>query len=306
MSSPPIDLLGVPSEAGAQNGTSGGPQALSTPLISRLAGAGFFARYRDLGEHACFPKTVQSLRTPRGKVYCQKEVAQAADITAPYTHASLARGCMPFVLGGDHSIAIGSGRGALEFANAQGKKLGLLWIDAHYDAHTHKTTHSHNANGMPLATLLGYGPRVFRPINQAFLPKHVLHLGAGETDCEPEERALLEMLGVTTISARQFHKEQLVLAWKALSSFLERVDLIWVSFDLDAADRSLTPAVHLRSDGGLTRPELLWIAGHVANSGKLCGADVVEYKPGAEEYDDEGVGTTARFAGDFLLRLLGT
>ncbi|MEK7118373.1 MAG: arginase family protein, partial [Patescibacteria group bacterium] len=119
------------------------------------------------------------------------------------------------------------------------------------------------------------------------------------------ERALLETLGVPMISAKDFHQLNLVTPWTALTSFLNRVDRVWVSFDLDAADRKFAPGVHLQSDGGLSRSILLWLAGHVAISGKLLGADIMEYKPSAEEFDEEGRGKTATLAADFLLRLLG-
>ncbi|MDO8520823.1 MAG: arginase family protein, partial [bacterium] len=264
-----------------------------------------FSSYWNIAEHADFPEIFQLKRKPRGKVHYQNKVAKVADLTAAHTRTSLCLGHLPIVFGGDHSVAIGSCRGALEFALSQSQKLGLLWIDAHHDAHTHVTTRSHHANGMPLAVNLGFGPRVFLSKRQAFLPEQVLHIGAGETDCEPEERTLLEGLGVPMISAKEFRQLNLVVPWTALMSFLDRVDLVWVSFDLDVANYAFAPGVHLRSTKGLARSVLLWIAGHVAISGKLYGADIMEYKPSAEEYDEDGVGKTMRLASDFLLRLLG-
>ena len=303
-----IYLLSVPSDAGALNGTDLGPESLLNALPPALFGAGYGYHKvvrRDLGEQTGFPGTAALHRRSRGKVHRKREVVQVANMTAQAVRESLNWDAFVAVLGGDHSIAMGSCRGALEFARSRGKTLGLLWIDAHYDVHTHLSTLSHNANGMPLATLLGYGPPCFRPGRQAFLPEHVLHLGAGEKDCEPPERALLEQLGVRMIPAKDFRQLNVAVPWRALVQLLARVDLVWVSFDLDAVNRVHAPGVHLRSENGLTKMTLLWIAGHVAQSRKLCGVDIMEHKPSAEEYDGDGRGKTAMLASEFLLTLLG-
>lgn len=301
-----IDLIGVPSEAGGQNGTSGGAESMGRPLEAALVRQGHYAFYWNVREHADAPHIFTLRGKPRGKVRFQKKVAQVADLIAAHTKTSLILGHTPAVIGGDHSVTIGSGRAALEFAVAQRKTIGLLWIDAHLDAHTHKTSHSHNANGMPLAVLLGYGLPSFRPLRQAFLPKHVLHFGRGETYCEREEEVLLKTLGVSMFSAKEFRQLDIAAPWRALVSLLARVDLVWVSFDLDAVDRKYAPGVHLRSNGGLSRTVLLWLAGHIAQSGKLCGVDIMEYKPSMEEYNEHGAGKTVVLASEFLSRLLET
>lgn len=303
-----IDLISVPSDAGAMNGTMLGPKALSDALSRALFAAGYGYHqvvHQDLADRTGFPKVEALHRPSRGKVKRKREVVAVANLTATVVGESLERDGFPTVLGGDHSIAMGSGRAALEFACKHRKRIGLLWIDAHYDAHTDKTTPSHNANGMPLATLLGYGARAFRPQKIAFLPAHVLHVGAGERDCEPEEKALLQELGVALVHASEFRRHNWALPWHALTAFLARVDLVWVSFDLDAVNRIYAPGVHLQSEHGLHKLTLLWLAQHVARSGKLLGLDIMEHKPGAEEYDEAGVGKTAMLASEFLLALLG-
>ena len=300
----PIYLLGVPSEMGALNGTSGGPQALLSPLRALFSAVGQIMVYENVGENTVFHEIRKLPLRSRGKVHRKKHVAMVADLTASRTGALLSEGRIPLVLGGDHSVAMGSARGALEFARREGKKIGLIWIDAHYDAHTEKTTQSGNANGMPLASLLGFGPHAFRHPRHAFRPEEVVHLGAGATDCEPEEKALLDTLGVELFSAEALRRDP-IPAWIAILALVDRVDLVWVSLDLDAVDHAFAPGVHLPSDGGLDRTLLLWLAGHmgVGMSGKLCGVDIMEYKPASDEFDSKGRGKTAILATDFLREL---
>lgn len=313
-----IDLIGVPSEAGGQNGTSGGPDVIGPFLEQLLAEEqGLCAQYWNVRAHAHSPYLFTQRGKKCGKVYYKKKIAKIAELTARHVSASLAVGHLPVVLGGDHSVAIGSGRAACDRDLLHGKTVGLIWVDAHYDAHTDATSHSHNANGMPLATLLGHGLELFRPPRikhdgvgvytvpcSTFLPENVLHLGAGTVDCEPEEKALLDRLGVKTFSASELIHD-CVPAWTALHDLFRKVDTLAVSFDLDAIDRAFAPAVHLQSCGGITRTLLLLIAEEIALSGKLRSVDIMEYKPSAEEFNQHGEGRTLSLAGDFLLRLLG-
>jgi arginase family enzyme len=199
-----IDLIGVPSEAGGQNGTSGGPDVIGPFLAQLLSGErDLFAQYWNIRDHAHSPYLFMQRGKKCGNVYYQKKIAKIADMTAGHVSASLAVGHLPVVLGGDHSVAIGSGRAACDPDFLHKKTVGMIWIDAHYDAPTEKTSHSHNANGMPLATLLGHGLELFRPSRikhdgvgkytvpcPTFLPQNVLHLGAGTVDCEPRMELL--------------------------------------------------------------------------------------------------------------------
>jgi arginase len=313
-----IDLIGVPSEAGGQNGTSSGPDVVGPYLASLLAEEqDLFAQYWNVRDHAHAPHLFMLRGKKCGNVYYKEKIAKIANLTAGCVSASLAVGHLPVVLGGDHSVAIGSGRAACDPNLLGGKTVGLIWIDAHYDAHTDVSSQSHNANGMPLATLLGHGLELFRPPQvkhdgvaaytlpcPSFLPEHVLHLGAGGTDCEPEEKEFLDRLNVKMFSAKELIHD-CVPAWMAIRDLLQKVDTVVVSFDLDAVDRAFAPAVHLQSCGGITRTLLLLIAEEVALSGKLRSVDIMEYKPAAEEFESNGVGRTLCLAGDFLLRLLG-
>ncbi|OGZ08239.1 MAG: hypothetical protein A3D65_02705 [Candidatus Lloydbacteria bacterium RIFCSPHIGHO2_02_FULL_50_13] len=312
-----IDLIGVPSEAGGRNGTSGGPDILGPALESELRKKGFHASYWNVAQHAEFPEIFELNGKPRGKVYSKRQVAGVANLVHGHFLTSLRLGHLPVTIGGDHSVSIGPQRAACENARFEGKDVGLVWIDAHYDSHTDKTTHSHNANGMPLAIALGHGSSEFLPSYDqydgktwsrlpcpVFLPENVLHLGAGTTDCEREEKVFLDTLGVRTFSAKELNRNCFP-AWTALKELSAKVSALSVSFDLDAIDKVSAPAVHLRSNGGLTRTGSLWLCGEIAKSGKLRTIDLVEYKPSAEEFDEDGVGRTIRLARDLLLRLLG-
>jgi arginase len=181
----------------------------------------------------------------------------------------------PLVIGGDHSIVVGSIAAALRSTSS----LGLVWVDAHYDAHTAETSHTGNAHGMPLATVLGFGGRCYDAVLQgrSVDPRHVLHVGAGSDDCEPEELELLDRLEVARFSDATLRE----IGWEPVFSFIEKlassVEKIWVSFDLDAVRAEDAPGVYYRrKNGGLSRKEVLQLAYRLSATRKVVGADIVE------------------------------
>ena len=320
-----VDLIGVPFDlGGGRSGARGGPEAFRrSGMIPALERAHISVRYQNIQEQSECPGVFDSLRKPRGRVYYEKEVAAVTRLVGARTFASLRLGHLPVVLGGDHSLSIGSIGAMLHPDILRGRTLGLVWIDAHYDAHTHLTTHSHRAHGLPLATLLGYGPRSLMPrgrkirvetasgrsIRQAprslLSPGNVLHIGAGTDNCESEEDEFFETHGIPRFSRAYLQKEGWGSLWDALCALL-CVDLLWVSLDLDAIDGSFAPGVYYRNPDGLLREELLLLASRIADSGKLCGVDIMEYNPKAEEFDVQGNSLTAGLATEFLLQILRT
>lgn len=304
-----IDVIGVPIDVGGgRSGASHGPKALmASGIMDRLEAAGHTVSYKNILEDGvsalCLPKTRSSPAKTR-TLYVD-EVSASIALLAAHTFSSLRVGHTPLVLGGDHSIAVGSVGAALHPDLFPGKKLGLIWIDAHYDAHTGKTTSSGNANGMPLASILGRGLRAFRtPIgNRKIHPKNVLHIGAGKADCEPEEIALLERLKVRCFTREDLYRDSVVQLRRAYDELCDRVDCIWVSFDLDAVNKYWAPGVAYPNEDGLSHQMLMLIVDHLASKGKIIGADIVEHTPHLEKYDAFGTPRTADLATEFALKI---
>ena len=168
-----------------------GPDALICSGSLKLGYGGDFESHQNLRVRENL--SIDTTRVARGKVHYEHEVAQVVRLVSAHTFASLRHGHIPVVLGGDHSISIGSVGAALHPEFLRGRTFGLVWIDAHLDAHTHLTTPSRRAHGLPLATLLGYGPRKLlecihsvtpssyagRRTRCSMLSANVIHVGCG-------------------------------------------------------------------------------------------------------------------------------
>ena len=184
----PVRIIGVGSCLGAPIfGPAAGPRALKDlGLDAQLRQRGIPARWQKLMEPSA-PKPPQApLQERLGTVSAM--LHDLADEVASVCQ----EGGFPLVLGGDHAIGAGTWRGVARTLAPQGK-LGLIWIDAHLDAHTDRTTHSGNIHGMPLAALLGVGDESLTGLPGPHLdPAHLVIVGA--RSWEPEEKALLDRL----------------------------------------------------------------------------------------------------------------
>lgn len=181
------------------------------------------------------------------------------------------------MLGGDHSLAVGSIRGA-----AKHRKLGVIWVDAHADFNTAETTPSGNIHGMPLAALCGLGdPRLvclWEEQPTVIDPKRVAVIGA--RDLDPGEKRNLREAGVMVQSMEQIDRDGMVsVLEKAIQRVSRDVDGIYLSFDMDALDPRHAPGVGTPVTGGLTYREAHLACEVIAESGKLIGMDLVEVNP---------------------------
>lgn len=202
---------------------------------------------------------------------------QAARFASALVHRE-----QPFLfLGGDHSTAMGVWQGVMEALPAGGR-LGLIWIDAHLDAHTFETTPSGNIHGMPVAGLLGQGDRLLRRIYGGGLhlaPEQLILLGV--RSFEPAEQCLLERLGVRVIPMADLREPgalrlQLVEAVAQLSC---QADFLGISIDLDAIDPQDAPAVGVPEPGGIAGDELVHALTAVADNPRLVGMEIAEFCP---------------------------
>jgi arginase len=158
---------------------------------------------------------------------------------------SLRAGRFPLILGGDHSLAMGSVAGLVRHFRPRGKHLGVLWVDAHADMNTPETSPSGCLHGMPLATLLGRGPDVLTQLcggSPALDPDHVVLFGVRDVDAE--EELVLQHSGVRVFRRTEIARRGVDAC---LTEALDRLRAagagIHLSFDLDACDPSLAPGV---------------------------------------------------------------
>ena len=207
-------------------------------------------------------------------------------------------GRFPLVLGGDHSLSIGSVRGA-----ARNKKLGVIWIDAHADFNTAETTPSGNIHGMSLAVLAGQGdPSLVQLWDEPLPvidPTKIAIIGA--RDLDSGEKVNLQNAGAMVLGMEQIDRYGMVaMVEKAIEHVSRDVDGIWLSLDLDALDPQHAPGVGTPVPAGLTQREAHLACELIAETGKLIGMDLVEVNPILDVQNQ-----TATLAVEFALSALG-
>lgn len=288
-----IDIIGAPVEIGtSEPGALMGPAALRT--------AGLLRTLADLGHDV----------TDRGDVVPEPGAGrQGLAAVAAWTHAlsrhvagSLGEGALPVVLGGDHSLSLGSVDAALRHCHGAGRPLFVLWLDAHADFNTPEISPSGNMHGMPLAALCGEPgfPPLFPPGDRPPLAPTHLHL-FGLRSIDAGERALVtaRRVGVTDMRAIDEFG-----AIAPLRRVLERVAAehghLHVSFDIDVLDPGIAPGVGTTVPGGATFREMHLIMEMLHDSGLVGSLDVVELNPFLDER-----GRSARVLVELVASLFG-
>jgi len=188
---------------------------------------------------------------------------------------------LPIVIGGDHSIAIGSLAGIAASYRKRGQELGLIWFDAHADFNTPETTTSGNIHGMPFAATMGFGGPELTGIG-GFSPKfrldRVVHIGG--RDIESRERTLLRESGITVYTMRDVDERGLAsIMRESLERICDGTAGFAASVDMDGFDPGWTPGVGTPVKGGLTYREAHLAMEMIADTGKLVHIDLVEINP---------------------------
>lgn len=204
-------------------------------------------------------------------------VAELADLV----ERGMEEGCLPVVLGGDHSIAIGTVTGIARYWRKRGRRIGVVWVDAHTDMNTPETSPSGNIHGMPLAVLLGHGPRELVEIaggSPALDARDVCVIGARDVD--PAEGAFVRRSGVRVYTMSELDERGTATC---VREAFERATAdtvgVHLSFDLDGVDPQHAPGVGTAVPGGLTIRESHLICEKAAATGKLLGVEMVELNP---------------------------
>ena len=295
---PPVSIFGVPTDIGAgRRGASMGPEALRVArLAEALAERG--VDVADLGDVAG-PKNPW-LGPVDGYRHLEEVVAwnnAVFDTTSDIMRA----GRMPVMLGGDHCLAIGSIAAVAAHCRAAGRKLRVLWLDAHTDFNTSAITPSGNLHGMPVACLCGIGPEALTRIGghvPALVPAQIRQLGIRSVD--QDEKRLVKEHALDIYDMRYVDEVGMKRAMEQALGGLDEDTHLHVSFDVDILDPAIAPGTGTPIPGGIHYREAQLVMEMIADSGRLGSLDVVEVNPALDDGN-----ATAELAVDLVESLFG-
>ncbi len=295
-----VNLIGFPMDLGAdRRGVDMGPSALRIAgLPERLQNLGY--KIIDDGDIIIQIKEKQKVENPKLKYL--DEILKTSKILAKKVEKSLSQNHFPLCIGGDHSMAIGTIAGISSYCIKNKLKLGVIWIDAHADMNTDKTSPSGNIHGMPLAANLGLGNEKlvnFYGVTPKLKPENTALIGVRSID-EFEKKNIKQMnLSVYTMSDVDKLGIHRIIA-RVLKQFQEKVDHIHVSFDLDSVDPALAPGVGTPVPGGLNFRESHLLMESIAECGCMSSLEVTEVNP---ILDDKN--KSAQFAAELIASSMG-
>ena len=279
-----VTVLGAPIEAGAGvRGAAMGPAMLRTAgIVTALRELGHDVE--DRGDLPPPPSLVQQA-VPEGRAHRFGEVAAWARALALETYAAAGSGQTPIVLGGDHSLAMGSIGGLARHAAEAGRELFVLWLDAHSDFNTPLTSPSGNMHGMSLAMLCREPglEAVFGDEPHGFIEPDRLHL-FGIRSIDSGERRLLRDRGVDVVDMRMLDEHGFAVSIRRIIDRVRARDgLLHVSLDVDFLDPTIAPGVGTAVPGGATYREAHLVMELLYESGLKPSLDLVELNPFLDE-----------------------
>jgi arginase len=283
-----VSITNVHLDLGAgRRGTDMGPSAMHV--------AGLVPRLRRLGHEVVDVEAVgvssQEMFDPGDpKARYLSAIHATCAHVADRVEAGCAKGQFPLVLGGDHAQAIGTITGLSRHYRKQGKKVGVVWVDAHTDMNTPDTSPSGNIHGMPLAVLMGYGPPELVGLagdRPALDPRDVAIIGARDVDST--EIPLVKEAGVRVYTMSELDRRgTAVCVQEAFDRVLQATAGVHLSFDLDGVDPTDAPGVGTPVPGGLSLRESHLICEHAASSRRLIGMEMVELNPTLDHANQTG------------------
>lgn len=295
-----IAMVSVSIDLGAgRRGVDMGPSALRIAGIhATLAELGCNVREVGTVTAGGFETTESGDRTAR----FLNEIVDVAVRAGDMVGEAMRQGCRPLILGGDHSLSIGTVAAVARHHQERAEAIGVIWVDAHADMNTPETSPSGNIHGMSLAVLLGRGhprltglgggPGAIRPENTSILGARELDLG---------ERALVKELGVRVFTMSEIDERGIAVCMdEALARANQGTAGFHLSFDLDSLDPREAPGVGTPVPGGLTYREGHLVCEKAAATGRLLGLEVVELNPVLDDRNH-----TARLAVGLVASALG-
>jgi arginase len=296
MLSDTIRIIGVPMDLGAgRRGVDMGPSAMrAANLHARVKDLGY--KVQDAGNVFTIEPEERKPKDPKLKYV--DEVLAACKELADRVDKAVKDGATPLVLGGDHSIAIGTNAGLSRHT----KRRGLIWFDAHADFNTNESSPSGNIHGMPVSAILGMGhPRLadFDQPGPKLDPKNVVYVGLRSVD--RQEAEILTDSRVTYYTMKDIDQMGMAKVMEeALQKVSKGVDQVHLSFDLDVVDPRWAPGTGTTVQGGLTYRESHLAMEMLSDSGLLSSLEFVEVNP----LLDQG-NTTGDFAVGLMCSALG-
>ena len=300
MSRTHIAILGAPLDLGQdRRGVDMGPSALRVAnLNARVASLGY--EVEDWGNIPVEQKEAWPEGDPHAKYLAQ--IAAASDVLAARVDEALTKGLMPLVLGGDHSVAVGTVTGVARHYRARGEAIGLIWLDAHADMNTPGSSPSGNIHGMPLACILGAGPDALADLG-GFRPKvaarNAVIVGLREVDAT--EKPQVRDSGIRAFTMRDIDERGLrAVMEEAIRIASDGTAGIHLSLDMDFCDPADAPGVGTPVRGGATYREAHLAMEMICDSRRVISMEVVEVNPVIDERN-----RTADFAVELIMSGLG-
>jgi arginase len=280
-----IRVIGVPLDLGqSRRGVDMGPSAVRVAgLEARLEALGHVVE--DAGNVSVAIAEQKTEGDPHAKYL--KEITATCIKHAELVLKTLESGIVPIVLGGDHSVAVGTVAGVAEFYRRQNQKVGLIWIDAHTDINTPESSPSGNVHGMPLAATMGLGPAELANIfnfSPKVSPQNCVLVGVRDIDAVEKENVRRAGIGVFTMrdiderGMRTVMEEALRMAGRGTAGY-------HVSLDMDWIDPEDAPGVGTPVRGGATYREAHLAMEIIADHGRMLSFEIVEVNPVIDEHN---------------------
>jgi arginase len=293
-----VSLIGAPTDIGAgARGASMGPEAMRVAQIGptlEAHGIEVIDQGNLLGPPNPWLPPVEGFRHLHEVAAWNRSVHDAV-------HAELGLGRLPILLGGDHCLGIGSISAVARHCRDTGKKLRILWLDAHADFNTHVLTPSGNIHGMPVACLCGHGPQELIEIGghvPAISPKWMRQIGIRSVDAG--EKKFVHEMGLEVFDMRYIDEMGMRHTMELALATLDDNTHLHVSFDVDFLDPQIAPGVGTVIPGGPTYREAQLCMEMIADTGRLASLDVMELNPALDVRNQ-----TAVLAVDLIESLFG-
>ncbi|MCH7853977.1 MAG: arginase [Proteobacteria bacterium] len=275
----PVHIIGVPLDLGAsRRGTDAGPSAVRVAGLSKsLVKLG----YEVTVESDIPVPTLETRQAGSRKARFKKEILEVCTRLAEVTRDTLAAGEIPLVIGGDHSIAMGTVAGVVAHFRQQQGEIGLIWFDAHGDMNLPESSPSGNIHGMPLAHLLGHGdPDLANILGQrpAVKPENVVLLGI--RDIDDNERKIIRESGIKVFTMSDIDELGMTdVSRQTLEIVTANTAGFHISFDVDGCDPTVIPGSGTLVPGGVSFREAHQLLENCAKTGRMTSMEVVELNP---------------------------